>query len=393
MRAIRDRLREMYGRPVNEPHGEPIAELIKTVLSQHTNDRNRDRAFAALRERFPSWEEVRDAPLAEIEEAIRPGGLGSAEGAPHPGDPRRAWASRPTSTGPRRRPAEESLDFLLELPGVGRKTAACVLIFSWGIPEIPVDVHIHRVGGRLGLFPQGASFEAAHDEMLAIVEPEDAYELHMNLIRHGRERLPSQTPMRGVRAATDVPLVPCPAQMSAERGGKPMRKKTFVIFGLLVIVSVVLIPWLVFRSNGDAARGAQQVPANLKEGQSLFQTNCGTCHTLYAAGTDGNYAPNLDELLAPNGPPSGPTAKQSDERDRKTGPQRPQNGRRQHDHPGPHAGRDPQRRPGQRSRRIRRPHRRRGLDPPTQGRVRRWRSASTVQRAEQARRDRSPRTR
>ncbi len=90
-----------------------------------------------------------------------------------------------------------------------------------------------------------------------------------------------------------------------------MRKKTFAIFGLVAIVLVVLIPWLVFRSNGDAARGAQQVPAQLKEGQSLFQTNCGTCHTLYAAGTDGNYGPNLDVLLAPNGPPSGPTAKQS----------------------------------------------------------------------------------
>ena len=83
-----------------------------------------------------------------------------------------------------------------------------------------------------------------------------------------------------------------------------MRKKTFVVFGLMVVVLVVLIPWLVFRSDGDAARGAQQVPSNLEEGQSLFETNCGTCHTLSAAGTDGNYGPNLDELLAPNGPAS-----------------------------------------------------------------------------------------
>ena len=75
VRAVRDRLREMYGQPVNEPHGHPIAELVKTVLSQHTNDRNRDRAFAALRERFPTWEEVRDAPVSEVEEAIRPGGI------------------------------------------------------------------------------------------------------------------------------------------------------------------------------------------------------------------------------------------------------------------------------------------------------------------------------
>ena len=87
-----------------------------------------------------------------------------------------------TETAPR----EESLEFLLDLPGVGRKTAACVLIFTWGIPEIPVDVHVHRVGGRLGLFPAKASFERAHDEMLAITDPEDAYELHINLITHGR---------------------------------------------------------------------------------------------------------------------------------------------------------------------------------------------------------------
>jgi endonuclease III len=187
VRAIRDRLREMYGQPVNEPHGHPIAELVKTVLSQATNDRNRDRSFAALRERYPSWEEVRDAPVGELEETIRAGGL-SRQKAPRIqailerlGEPPNLdWTAPPT-------PREESLDFLLSLPGVGRKTAACVLIFTWGIPEIPVDVHIYRVGGRLGLFHPGASFERAHDEMLAIVDPEDAYELHMNLIRHGRE--------------------------------------------------------------------------------------------------------------------------------------------------------------------------------------------------------------
>jgi mono/diheme cytochrome c family protein len=88
-----------------------------------------------------------------------------------------------------------------------------------------------------------------------------------------------------------------------------VSKKTFVLFGLLVAVLAVLIPWLAFRSDGDAAMGAQEVPADLKSGQSLFQTNCGTCHTLYAAGTDGNYAPNLDVLLAPAGAPEGPSAK------------------------------------------------------------------------------------
>jgi mono/diheme cytochrome c family protein len=87
-----------------------------------------------------------------------------------------------------------------------------------------------------------------------------------------------------------------------------MSKRTFIVFGLLVLFLAGLIPWLAFRSNGDATTGAQDVPADLKGGQSLFQTNCGTCHTLYAAGTDGNYAPNLDVLLAPSGPPEGPSA-------------------------------------------------------------------------------------
>lgn len=186
VRAIRDRLREMYGRPVNEPHREPIAELVRTVLSQHTSDGNRDRAFEGLQTRFPTWDEVRDAPVTEVEEAIRSGGL-ARQKAPRIqailerlGDPPELdW----TETAPR----EESLAYLTSLPGVGRKTAACMLIFTWDLPEIPVDVHVYRVGGRLGLFPAKASFELAHDEMLAIVDPEDAYELHMNLIRHGRE--------------------------------------------------------------------------------------------------------------------------------------------------------------------------------------------------------------
>jgi len=185
VRAIRERLRELYGQPVNEPHGHPIAELIKTVLSQHTNDKNRDRAFAALRERFPSWEEVRDAPLPELEDAIRPGGLAQQK-APRIQAILEQLGDPPDLDWTHDAPREESREFLLSLPGVGRKTTACVLIFTWGIPEIPVDVHVHRVGGRLGLFPEGVSLDKAHDLMLEIVPPDDAYELHVNLIRHGR---------------------------------------------------------------------------------------------------------------------------------------------------------------------------------------------------------------
>jgi mono/diheme cytochrome c family protein len=93
-----------------------------------------------------------------------------------------------------------------------------------------------------------------------------------------------------------------------------MSKKTFIVFGLLVVFLAVLIPWLAFRSDGDAARGAQEVPADLESGQTLFQINCGACHTLYAAGTDGNYGPDLDELLAASGPLEGPTIKQTEGR-------------------------------------------------------------------------------
>jgi mono/diheme cytochrome c family protein len=96
-----------------------------------------------------------------------------------------------------------------------------------------------------------------------------------------------------------------------------MSKKTFVIFGLLVLFLAVLIPWLAFRSDGDAARGAQEIPADLKEGQTLFQINCGNCHTLYAAGTDGNFAPDLDNLLSPSGPPEGKGAEATIEQTKK----------------------------------------------------------------------------
>jgi endonuclease-3 len=186
VRAIRDRLREMYGRPSNSPHREPVSELVRTVLSQNTNDRNRDVAYDRLRARFPSWEAVRDAPREEVIEAIRPGGLAQQKGPRiqhilgEIGDPIELdWLAEA--------PREKAISYLTDLPGVGRKTAACVQIFSFGLPEIPVDTHVYRVGGRLGLFPEKASLEAAHDEMLAITDPEDAYELHMNLIRHGRE--------------------------------------------------------------------------------------------------------------------------------------------------------------------------------------------------------------
>jgi endonuclease III len=185
VRAIRDRLRELYGRPVNQPHGHPIAELVRTILSQNTSDGNRDRAYERLRERFPTWEEVRDAPTEEVEEAIRPGGLAPTK-APRIQAVLRELPDHPDLDWTRDAPRDEAMDFLTSLPGVGRKTAACVMIFSWGRPEIPVDTHVKRVGTRLGLFRPRASFDEAHDEIGKLVDAEDAYEVHINLIRHGR---------------------------------------------------------------------------------------------------------------------------------------------------------------------------------------------------------------
>jgi len=170
---------------VNQPHGHPIAELVRTVLSQNTSDGNRDRAYGRLRERFPTWEGVRDAPVEEVIEALRPGGLANTK-APRIQAILRELDDHPDLDWLEDAPRDEAIGFLVALPGVGRKTAACVMIFTFDRPEIPVDTHVYRVGTRLGLFRQGASFEEAHDEILRMVDPEDAYEFHINLIRHGR---------------------------------------------------------------------------------------------------------------------------------------------------------------------------------------------------------------
>jgi endonuclease III len=185
VRAIRDRLRELYRRPTNSVHRDPVHELVLTILSQNTNDRNRDVAYERLRARFGSWEEVRDAPVSEVADAIRPGGLAETK-APRLQDVLRRLGDPIELEWLRDAPRQQAIDYLIALPGVGRKTAACVLIFSFDRPEIPVDTHVYRVGDRLGLFREGASFDEAHDEMRAVTDPEDAYELHINLITHGR---------------------------------------------------------------------------------------------------------------------------------------------------------------------------------------------------------------
>ncbi len=193
LRAIRERLQAIYGVPVMEPHGDPLAELVLTVLSQSTNDRNRDVAYLRLRERLETWEAVRDAPVSEIEEAIRPGGISKVKSARIKAileaigdDLDLSWM--------RDAPVAQSRDYLCALPGVGRKTAACVLLFAYGLRDIPVDTHVSRVGTRLGLLRPGAPFEELHDELLRMTPPGAELELHVNLLRHGRRTCHAQRP-------------------------------------------------------------------------------------------------------------------------------------------------------------------------------------------------------
>jgi endonuclease III len=193
-------LREVYGTPLMRPHGDPLAELVLTVLSQSTNDRNRDVAYLRLRERLPTWEAVRDAPVTEVEEAIRPGGISKVKSARIQAI-LAAIAARPRDPGGelsldwmRAASVSESRDYLTALPGVGRKTAACVLLFSYGLRDVPVDTHVSRVGTRLGLLRKGAPFEELHDEMLALTPPGEELELHVNLLRHGRRTCHARSP-------------------------------------------------------------------------------------------------------------------------------------------------------------------------------------------------------
>ena len=168
------------------------------MLSQNTADVNTDRTYAELRRRFPTWSAVRDAPVAEIERAIALGGLS------HVKAPRIAAileALSPLGAEPDlavldELPDDEALAYLERLPGVGPKTAACVLLFALGRPAMPVDTHVYRVAGRLGLLAPGVGVVAAHDVLTAMAgpEPADIYAAHVGLVRHGRRTCHARRP-------------------------------------------------------------------------------------------------------------------------------------------------------------------------------------------------------
>jgi endonuclease-3 len=192
MPEILDRLEAAYGTAVLRTRRPALDELVLTILSQNTSDRNSEHAYARMRERFPTWEDVRDAPEAELVEALRPGGL-AAQKAPRIQAVLRDL-ERPDLEWLADRPPDEAMRWLVALPGVGPKTASCVLLFSLDVPVMPVDTHIHRIALRVGLVPAGTSADAAHALLTEMTPPERMLEAHLLLIRHGRTTCTARRP-------------------------------------------------------------------------------------------------------------------------------------------------------------------------------------------------------
>jgi endonuclease-3 len=188
-RRIQEVLLATYGQPEWRTPLPPIDELVSTILSQNTNDLNRDRAFSALKARFPTWEAVRDAPKRQVIEAIRLAGLANQKGPRIQNVLQEITHERGrldlSFLGDMR--ADEARAWLMKFKGVGPKTAAIVLQFSLNKAAFPVDTHIYRVSGRIGLRPERMTVEQAHQHMESIFPPETYYAAHLNLIRLGRE--------------------------------------------------------------------------------------------------------------------------------------------------------------------------------------------------------------
>ncbi len=186
-----------YGRPAPRRKLRPLDELVLTILSQHTTDANSGRAFETLKSTFPSWEGVRDAEPDEIASAIRCGGLARIKGLRIKQLLQRLSAElgKLDLDFLCDMEMEEARSYLLGLEGVGPKTAACVLLFSCGLPAFPVDTHIHRVSRRLGLIPPAATAEDAHRILQEAVPAGEVYPFHVNLITHGRRVCKAQRPL------------------------------------------------------------------------------------------------------------------------------------------------------------------------------------------------------
>ena len=193
---VHQRLLDFYGEPTWRNPLPPVDELVSTILSQNTNDNNRDRAFNSLRARYQTWEQVRDAEPAAVVDAIRPAGLANQKGP-------RIQQVLQAITAERGSldlgfladlPLEEARTWLMKFKGVGPKTAAIVLCFSLNRPAFPVDTHIYRVTGRIGLRPEKMTVEDAHPHLESLFPPTSYYAAHLNIIRLGREICAARKP-------------------------------------------------------------------------------------------------------------------------------------------------------------------------------------------------------
>jgi endonuclease-3 len=199
IRTVQQRLREQQGRFVPKPVLPVIDEVVATVLSQHTSDTNSGRAFARLRQAFPSWERVAEAPAGAVADAIRCGGIAD----------QKARRIQQILAAIGEREGRISLDrlhglgdaaaasYLESLPGVGPKTAACVLAFALGRDAFPVDTHVHRVATRLGWIPANTTADKAHRLLAPRVPPDIRYDLHLAMVTHGRTVCRAQAPRCG----------------------------------------------------------------------------------------------------------------------------------------------------------------------------------------------------
>jgi endonuclease-3 len=220
--VVLDRLGERYEHPTwAGPRLDPVSELVLTILSQNTADINSFRAFTALRARYMSWDEVLQAATDELVDVIRPGGLAPTKGpriqkvlaevhAATQGSWDLAWLGT--------RPLDEARDWLVSLPGIGRKTASIILLFGFGRPAVPVDTHVHRVASRLGMLPARTPLDRAHDLLEEVLQPQEMYPFHVELIRHGRDTCRAPRPICGLCPLTDV----CAYYVLASRGKAPM---------------------------------------------------------------------------------------------------------------------------------------------------------------------------
>lgn len=196
IRTVQRRLRASQGRFVPKPRLPVIDELVATVLSQHTADTNSERAFTQLKTRFPDWQQVADAPVNEVADAIRCGGIADQKACRI----QQLLAAIEAREGSIDLSRLHDLDdaavetYLMSLPGVGPKTAACVLVFSMGRPAFPVDTHVHRIVRRLGWVPPNATADRTHQVLAAAVPPRIKYDLHLAMITHGRTVCRAQQP-------------------------------------------------------------------------------------------------------------------------------------------------------------------------------------------------------